>query len=179
MCIDPWRCNFIRDYEIMELCVCRQSVSLTFLTATWLVTCTSLYFRVLQHDEHGLRWGFLGSDGPQPKFEVLGHPLELIILERKIGLRWSFSGSDGPRPKFEVLGHPLERWFSGSICPQWAGHIFLKKTLYFTFHLFDPFIHVGQFVNRFSRILNLIWWYVVFELGFLDCHFDLLHVILL
>ena len=158
ICIDPWLCNFIMDYEIMELCVCRQSLSLTFLTATWLVTCTSLYFRVLQHDEHGLRWWFPGSDGPRPKFEVLGrpleliilerkiglrwsfsgsggprpkfevlgHPLKLIILERKIGLRWSFSGSGGPRPKFEVLGHPLERWFSGSICPQWAGHFFVK-----------------------------------------------------
>ena len=29
-----------------------------------------------------------GSDGSRPKFEVLGYPLERIILERKIGLRW-------------------------------------------------------------------------------------------
>ena len=194
----------------MELCVCRQSLSSTFLSATWLVTCASPYFRVLLHDQHGymyftifqgpstwstryslvisgLRWppagprpkfeglgrpleliilerkiglrlSFSGSGGPRPKFQVLGHPLKLIILERRIGLRLSFSGSDGPRPKFEVLGHPLERWFSGSICPQWAGHFFLKKTIYFTFHLFDQLIHAGQFSSRFYCILNLIWW---------------------
>ena len=127
----------------------------------------------------GLRLSFSGSGGPRPKFQVLGHPLKLTILERKIGLRWSFSGSDGPRPKFEVLGHPLERWFPGSICPQWTGHFFLKKTLYFTFHLLTPLYMLVSVSTDFFVFLNLILWYVVFELGFLDCHFDLLHVILL
>ena len=65
----------------------------------------SRFWDTLLHEPLG---GGYGVPPPLPKFEDLGHPLELVILERKIGLRWSFSGSDGPGPKFEVLGHPLE-----------------------------------------------------------------------
>ena len=40
-------------------------------------------------------------------------------------------------------------------------------------------MYFRQCISRCSQLLNLILWHVVCELGFLDCHFDLLHVILL
>ena len=172
----------------MEVYVCHWNLSLIFLTATWLVTCTSLYFRVLLHDERkiGFRWWFPGSDGSRPKFEVLGHsltwapwggygvppplpkfedlghPLELVILERKIGLRWWFSGSDGLWPIFVFGNSRRSLDFLSSFLSSFISsgfHLFSTATS-FNLILYLLFICIGKWGYNFIVDYEIMKLYV-------------------
>ena len=97
-----------------------------------------------------------GLRRPPAQIPGFGPPSETHHSRTENRSSFVIFGLRRPPAQIRGFGPPSGTVIFGLHLPPVDRSLFLKKTLYFTFHLFDPFIHAGQLFNRFYCILNLI-----------------------
>ena len=121
-----------------------------------------------------------GLRRPPAQIPGFGPPSETHHSRTENRSSFVIFGLRRPPAQIRGFGPPSGTVIFGLHLPPVGRSLFLKKNTLFHFSHFWPiYTRWSVFQQIVFSMLNLIWWYVVFELGFLDCHFDLLHVILL